>query len=593
MSDLLNSASLVMIPSGYKEDVVYSVIPETGAGDLSFTRASNGTRINSAGLVEVVAWNLCNYSEDQTQWNFQNAITVTANSTTAPNGTLTADTVTPTAVNDDHYNGIGLSSQVGELTAFIYVKPNGYNFFDWGIWNQSSYLVRATFDLVNLTYTFTNAGTATIESVGNGWLKCGISGSNASLSTIELYYRVRATGGSGFFTGNGTSGAFIWGAQLNIGSTAKPYFPTTDRLNVPRLTYQNGGGGCPSLLLEKQSTNIAIYSEQFNDASWTKIQSSITANSVTSPDGTTNADTFTADGTNNEHQLRSTGVISLVNGTTYTTSIFAKAGTNNFVQFVGSGSPYASTTYANFNIATGVVGDVGAGTTAKIENFGNGWYRCSMTATAIATTSTNTFLFNIVTSNTASRGETNTLATSVYVWGAQLEASSYPTSYIPTTSASATRVADACFKTGISSLIGQTEGVFFADINYTQHGANIEVVMSLQGATTSSYFEMYYNNNTLNANIYNTGSPQAGYTSSTQASGRYKIAFAYKANDFAMYINGTQVMTDSSGTVPTLSNWAIGYDFASGLYQFGNSVNQAILFPTRLTNAELASLTTI
>jgi hypothetical protein len=142
-------------------------------------------------------------------------------------------------------------------------------------------------------------------------------------------------------------------------------------------------------------------------------------------------------------------------------------------------------------------------------------------------------------------------------------------------------------------LIGQTEGVFFADYNYTPHSSNYEVAMSLQGATTASFFEIYYSpNNQLNVNIYNTGI-QAGYTSSAQIAGRYKVAFAYKANDFALYINGTQVMTDSSGTVPTLSQLGIGYDIASGLYQFSNSVNQAVLFPTRLTNTELASLTTI
>jgi hypothetical protein len=170
---------------------------------------------------------------------------------------------------------------------------------------------------------------------------------------------------------------------------------------------------------------------------------------------------------------------------------------------------------------------------------------------------------------------------------------SYATSYISTTSASATRVVDVCSKTGISSLIGQTEGVIFIDYNYTPHSINYEVAMTMQGATTATFFEMYYNsNNQLNVNIYNTGI-QAGYTSSAQIAGRYKVAFAYKANDFAVYVNGTQVMTDSSGTVPTLSQLAIGYDIASGLYQFGNSVNQAILFPTRLTNAELASLTTL
>jgi hypothetical protein len=252
-----------------------------------------------------------------------------------------------------------------------------------------------------------------------------------------------------------------------------------------------------------------------------------------------------------------------------------------------------------FDLSAGtVIASYGDATSPTITSVGNGWYRCTMTFITIGspagifphiTNLSNTYTYQSSFNYLENFSNTG----SIYIWGAQLEQSSYATSLINTTSASATRVADACSKTGISSLIGQTEGVFFADYNYTQHGANIEVVMSLQGATTSSYFEMYYNNNTLNANIYNAGSPQAGYTSSTQASGRYKIAFAYKANDFAMYINGTQVMTDSSGTVPTLSNWAIGYDFASGLYQFGNSVNQAILFPTRLTNAELASLTTI
>jgi hypothetical protein len=94
MSNLLSQASLVMIPSGYKEDVVYSQIPTNGNGDLSFTRASNGTRINSAGLVEDVPWNLFTYSEQ-----FQNADwigggggkpTMTDNFATAPNGTNTA-----------------------------------------------------------------------------------------------------------------------------------------------------------------------------------------------------------------------------------------------------------------------------------------------------------------------------------------------------------------------------------------------------------------------------------------------------------------------------------------------------------------------
>jgi hypothetical protein len=91
------------------------------------------------------------------------------------------------------------------------------------------------------------------------------------------------------YNGNGTGFVYVQNAQRNIGATAKPYFPTTDRLNVPRLTYQNGGGGCPSLLLEKQSTNYVKYSEDFTQSDWQKSGATITANSIISPDGTQNA----------------------------------------------------------------------------------------------------------------------------------------------------------------------------------------------------------------------------------------------------------------------------------------------------------------
>jgi hypothetical protein len=98
----------------------------------------------------------------------------------------------------------------------------------------------------------------------------------------------------------------------------------------------------------------------------------------------------------------------------------------------------------------------GASATATITDFGNGWYRCTMTATATATASGSGFSLRLITSATSARAESNSLATSVHLWGAQLEAGAYPTSYIPTTTATVTRNADVISKTGISSLIGQT-----------------------------------------------------------------------------------------------------------------------------------------
>ena len=563
MSTLLEQASLVMIPSGYKEDVVYSQIPTDGSGDLSFTRASNGTRINSAGLVEVCPWNLCEYSEDQTQWTSQNATTVTANSTTAPNGTLTADTVTPTAGNDDHYRGIGLSSQVGELTAFIYVKPNGYNFFDWGIWNGSQYIVRATFDLVNLTYTFTNAGTATIESVGNGWLKCGISGTNASLSSIQLYYRIRPTGGTGAFTGDGTSGAFIWGAQLNIGSIAKPYFPTTDLLNVPRLTYQNGGGGCPSLLLEKQSTNYALWSQVFTNVVWTTYYGTTTDNETISPDGTQNASKVIM-GSGDQAVLRQS-IGGLTNGSPYTFSLYIKQG-SGVTAFLDVSDTTATVTITPTNE----------------------WVRYTYTANW---STTNNFI------DIELRGTSGSAF--CYIWGAQLEAGSYATSLINTTSSSATRVADACSKTGISSLIGQTQGTIFVDFVYSAKTGNNRFSISAgsstnwifigtpeDGATNASRFYIKTNN------IVHVDVGGSSYFTFGQ---RYKLALAYKSGDWAVYGNGTLLYSGTDAIAAVSSPLSVFNFFSAtgGVCDAAELINQALLFKTRLTNAELASLTTI
>jgi hypothetical protein len=185
-------------------------------------------------------------------------------------------------------------------------------------------------------------------------------------------------------------------------------------------------------------------------------------------------------------------------------------------------------------------------------------------------------------------------AQTIYVWGRQLEASSYPTSYIPTTSASATRVADACFKTGISSLIGQTEGVAFIDFDFNGNYSSGGIIpFSLDGGAGNELYAWIQTNGTVIFEVYNAFVGQVVISGSIGAVGRKKIAFAYKQNDFAVYLNGTQVGTDTSGTVPTMSRLFVGKYYANDTYNINAGINQTILFPTRLTNAELASLTTI
>ena len=573
MSDLLNKASLVVIPSGYKEDTVYSVVPSDGSGDLSFTRASNGTRINSAGLVEVCPWNLLEQSEDFTNafWFASNA-TVTANSTTAPNGTTTADTI---AFTSGGYIGKERTDN-GAMTFFVYAKYIATRWLCVENYNQSD--KAAWFDLQNGVVGGTdNGATSAIENVGNGWYKCSVTmTATSAASSTYAFFTVSANNG---FTRSGS--AYLWGAQLNIGSTAKPYFPTTDRLNVPRLTYQNGGGGCPSLLLEKQSTNLISYSEDFTNSYWGLLNSTITPNNTISPDGTQNADKFVENNGTGEKWIYSTPTITA--GSVYTYSIFAKKGERDFIYI----NAYSNGNFrAWFNLNTGTIGATDAGVSAKIENYSNGWYKCSVTITAV--TGVQFYLLGVSNANNVVDYSGNGTS-GIYIWGAQAEQSSYPTSYIPTTSSSATRVADACYKTGISSLIGQTSGTVFVDayIDNIEARAN-NILFYLLGASQDKYVLITSSGGVRYIDFPNGEITNNGYG---LTNGRHKFAIAYANNDFAFYIDGNLIGTDTSGTPSACSEFGFFY-YASG-YDFPLKVNQAVLFKTRLTNAELASLTTI
>ncbi len=530
MSNLLSQASLVMIPSGYKEDVVYSPVPTDGSGDLSFTRASNGTRVNSAGLVEVCPWNLLTYSEqfDNAAW-IKSSATMTANDAVAPNGTMTADKVVFAGANNFFYQQ---TSFIGQATASIYVKGTaGQTISIDNTQVITEPLITLTGEWQRITLTSTTSGSSVQ----------GLAISTLQSATARTIY--------------------VWGAQLNIGSTAKPYFPTTDRLNVPRLTYQNGGGGCPSLLLEKQSTNVFNYS---NTSDW-GLSPSITKTQNTtdllSPDGTYNA-----------------------------TKIVQSAGTGDTSQ--------------GFSIADGAItfsfwGRVASGTKTLVVDLRNN----SGTVASLSPVLTTEWQRFTVTNSTSGTGSSGAVwiypngAGTFYIWGVQAEVGSYATSTILTNGASATRVADACYKTGISSLIGQTEGTLFADFNMTTNadsGAYQTIINIATDANNS--IDILKNNTTSELYVFaiNGGVIQVNSVgiAGTNILGRHKIALAYKSNDYVCYLDGVQVFTDTSASVPACSNLYLGA-YLGASNQLGGTIGEAVLFPTRLTNAELASLTTI
>lgn len=370
--------------------------------------------------------------------------------------------------------------------------------------------------------------------------------------------------------------------------------------NVPRLDYT--GSTCPSILIEPQRTNLVVYSEQFDNASWAKTAATVTANSIISPDGTQDADTFSGNGVLGTHFLVQSGVSSVTSGLAYTTSFYAKKNTNNFIQIVGSSSPYGgNNVWANYDLNLGLVGSVGTSCTATIQSVGNGWYRCTMTATAVSTTNASIYILGLISSATSLRGETNTLNTSVYLWGAQLEAGSTATSYIPTTTSTVTRNADSINKTGISSLLGQTEGSVYSEFYWS--GPKVETCSIFSLSTdTANYFTINLRGtglaqpNRLAPVIAKTG--EASITRSdgpTISAGLIKLCVVYSLSEnlIKMYVNGSLYLNFTSlPFFPSVNRFAFGSSQSNGSF-FTDEIKSTAIWKTRLTDAECITLTTI
>jgi hypothetical protein len=604
MGTLLDLASLVVVPSGYKEDKIYSVVPTDGSGDLDFTRASDATRVNSAGLIEKVRTNLLTYSEefDNAAWG-KIGSTITANATAAPDGTTTADSNIESAALDEHGVSQVCAISSGLNTISISVKANSRTRCRIGFANSSFGGMTAAqrfayFDVSTGTVVQNiSGGFSTIVSEGNGWYRCSVSQNliaGDAAGAVQLLFI--DSGVNTFYTGNGTSGLFLWGAQIETGDIATDYIPTTTAAvsvgmtaDVPRLDYL--GSSCPSLLLEPQRTNLVTFSEQFDNASWTKTRATITANAGTSPDGYTNADKFVEDSTNNSKFIQQS--VGVADSSVYTLSVFAKAQERNQIALVSRDKNNAFLTTI-FSLTAGTI-VTQAHSTAKVEDYGNGWYRCSVQFNT--NTGGSSVIMYLQTALNGALSYQGNGTSGLLIYGAQWELGSYVSSYIPSLSTSVTRVADACLTASVPSLIGQSEGVLFIDFNRVNSSASSWFSISNIAGTSSNAYEnsVYFfqiPDSTMVAEVWTSNVKQVGFSISALSVGRHKIALGYKANDFVLYVDGVQQGTDTSGSVPTMNYLTIGGAADGGAQQMQN-VNQSILFKTRLSNTELAQLTTI
>ena len=587
---LLDTASLIVTPSAYKEGKLYSVIPSDGSGDLSVTRATTATRVNSAGLVELVPYNLLSYSErfENAAWTNVNSSEV-ANATTAPNGTLTADNLIPSATTAQHGTlQAATLNALSQYTYSIYFKPNGYTaailrLTGSTIWGPTDGIV-VSFETATMTTTLiSGTPTTTFTSVGDGWYRCSVTATTiASGSSNAVVYAKDYSP----YLGNGTSGIYLWGAQVNEG-TLKDYFATETRLNIPRLDYSLGS--CPSILVEPQRTNTLTWSEAFDNAAWTKTNASITANSVASPSGDINADTFTDNSTNGSHALArfSTLIIG-----TQTASIYIKP--NTLTKFY-----IANGTTGNavcFDLSTQTVegytsGFGNAWTNPIIQSFTNGWFRVS--ATLVATASQTLLIGSYKVFNAASFGAMSIYVGSgetAYLWGAQLELGAYPTSYIPTTSASVTRNADVLDRSNIytNNWITASGGTWFVELKnnipLTRENTNKFGIGNTTDLGTNS---LYLLGGSAQRMVIQKRIAGVNSTLYVTTADTCKIAIKWNGATADVFENGVKVVNATAFT-PTDMEYLRSNSLGVKAY-----INVMALWPTPISDAELIEYTTI
>ena len=360
--------------------------------------------------------------------------------------------------------------------------------------------------------------------------------------------------------------------------------------DIPRLDYSDGS--CASLLLEPQTTNLVTYSEDYSHSSWTKVNASVSSNTTTSPSGATNASTLVSTSGTSEQYL-DVGSLSVTSGEDYTMSVFVKKNSYDFflIRFTGVGGAFSAGNVF-FNINNGTLGTVDSGYTGSIESFGNGWYRCSATKNASGTTASGKVRLQLATSDNT-ESITGDGSSGTFIYGSQFEQSSFATSYIPSNSGSSTtRTADVCNNAGTSATFSDSEGVIFAEIAALANDGTNRTISISDGTNTNQIVIRFSSTaNQITAYITDGGVITAELTHTlTNALNYNKIGLKYKLNDVGLWVNGTEVATDTSATMPSGFD-ELKFSRADGANDFYGKCKQLIVFNEALSDSELQALT--
>lgn len=544
---------------------------------LTYTAPSPKLVYGSDGVLGYAPHNLLLRSEEfnESAWT-KTDTTVTADAAVAPNGAATADLLT---------EGSAGTGQVGQtvsilsgiaFTVSISLKRGNTDWLRIQVVNVGDFF-RLWVNL-NTGAIGTAAGggsgvyiSSSITAEASGWYRVSITGTLPATSA-SLFVNTSSANNSSTRVSGGTY--YPWGAQINRGSSALTYIPTTTAAvySLPR-DYNPTTGAALGVLVEEARANLLTYSEQFNNAAWTlanvgSTTPTVTANAATAPDGTTTADKVdfgaisTADGVSVIRQSV-TSAASVKTG-----SIYLKA---------ASAGDVGKTIHIYLNVG-GVVNDrVGHVLTAD-------WKRVS----TLGLTSTTNPQVSVAALGTT-YGGADQVACSAYLWGAQLEAGAFPTSYIPTVASQVTRAADQISILTSAFPYSATAGTLVVDAILGQGGGGL----------------VLFSDGTADNQISASASPSNGFTgffvkaatvtqadifaAATASPGAHKQAAAWQANDFTYYTAGVQRGTpDVSGSIPTVTSLRIGLD--RGAAVLNGHIKRLDYYAVRKTNAELQVL---
>ena len=572
---LFDRASLVQIPSGYKEGKLYNIKPFDQP--FEFERGSAATRVNEDGLIETFydeATNLLLQSNQfDITWTGQSNYNLTSNQVGYDGGN-DAWLIEKTSTGNSYLaQSVSVS---GIYTASLYAKAG----------SADSLFIYAVGGYIRFNLStgepFNGGGgyiDADMQDVGNGWYRCSVVGNTTTTYGIQVW-----SSDTSYTTGT----IYIQDAQLESGYFATPYIETTtstvtrpNRHDTPRIDYTNG----KSLLLEPQRTNLLPYSNLSSGFTTTNV--TLSNNQGTSPDGTSNATKVLMASGNGTHRVYD-GINSSLNDDNVL-SVFIKE--QNDISHIGLAADTMGT-QCWFSGSDGSIINAN-GLDAKTESFGNGWHRISVHYVANADdVKDNQFIyFSDIEHSSPNVPFDGT--EEILLYGIQAEKGSYATSYIPTNGQTETRLEDVCYGGGDESTFNASEGTLYCELSALGDDITNRYI-GLSDGTDDNRIILGFKNASNTVRVFS----QTGTVTQVQIDATYnitnvnKIALTYKSNDVKLWVNGSEA--GSSTNYTTVSEFTtLNFDSGSGNSKLKANVKALAYFPEELTDTELQELTTI